>query len=153
MDPAVYEAWRRDAFQALIDLNEKANATFGITAWEEFSYDLGAGTLTFTHKGRPRVEARVQLVGAVDTTWLWGWANAGWWPDAVLEDARKVRAFGEAQNIPELTAPRLEAPDYTDLGWTLTAVAARITGALGAYRPVDGPRSMFLLYRSLKLLD
>ena len=148
-----YEEWRREAFQLLIDKNEQVNATYGITAWEEFSYDLGAGTLTFTHKGKARVKADIQLVGAVDKDWLWGWANAGWWPEAVLEDARKTRAFGEQFGIPELTAPRLEAPSFDDLGWTLAAVAARVTNAVGAYRPVDGPRSMFFLYRSLSLLD
>jgi hypothetical protein len=148
-----YEAWRREAYQQLIDLNEKVNATYGVTAWERFEYDLGAGTLTFSHKGKPRVRADIQLVGAVDRNWLWGWANAGWWPESVLEDSRKVRAFGQQFGIEELTAPRLEAPDYDELGWTMAAVAARVTGALGAYRPVDGPRSMFLLYRSLTLLD
>ena len=148
-----YEAWRREAFQQLIDKNERVNATYGITAWEEFSYDLGAGTLTFTHKGKARVKADIQLVGAVDQHWLWGWGNAGWWPDAVLEDARKVKAFGETFGIMELTTARLEAPSFDDLGWMLTAVAARVTDALGAYRPVDGPRSMFFLYRGLTMLD
>lgn len=148
-----YEDWRREAYQQLIDLNEKANATYGITAWEQFDYDLGARELTFSHKGRPRVKAEIQLVGAVDRAWQWGWANAGWWPDAVLEDSRKVKAFGEKFGLEELTAPWLQAPDYTELGWTMTAIAARITGAIGAYRPVDGPRSMFFLYRSLTLLD
>ena len=148
-----YEAWRREAFQLLIDKNEQVNATYGITAWEEFTYDLGAGTLTFTHKGKARVRADIQLVGAVDRHWLRGWANPGRWPEAVLEDSRKVKAFGEKFGLTELTAPRLEAPSHDDLGWVLAAVAARVVDAPGAYRPVDGSRSMFFLYRSLTILD
>jgi hypothetical protein len=153
MDSAEYENWRREAYQQLIDLNEKANATYGITAWEEFSYDLAAGTLLFSHKGRPRVEARIQLVGVADKQWMWAWANPGWWPESVLRDALATRAFGEQHNLPDLVSPHLDAPDMTSLGWTLTAIAARVTGALGAYRPMDGRRSMFVLYRELKLLD
>ena len=53
----------RDAVHALTDLNEAVNAKFGIMAWERFDYDLGARTLTFSHKGRPRVTAEIQLSG------------------------------------------------------------------------------------------
>lgn len=148
-----YPEWRREAFQQLIDKNEQVNASYGVTAWEQFSYDLGVGTLTFTHKGKPRVKADIQLIGAVDRQWLWGWANAAWWPGAVVEDAQRVKAFGEQFGISELTSPRLDSDNFDDLGWALTAVAARVVGAVGAYRPVDGPRSMFFLYRSLTILD
>lgn len=147
-----YESWRREAYQQLIDLNEKANATYGIMAWERYDYDLGAGELVFTHKGRPRAKAEIQLIAAVDRSWLWGWANAGWWPAPLLEDVRKVKAFGEQFGIAELTTPQLESANFDQLGWELAAVSARVTGALGVYRPVDGPRSMFFLYRSLTLL-
>ena len=148
-----YEGWRREAYQQLIDLNEKANATYGITAWERFDYDLAAGELVFTHKGKARVKAEIQLIGAVDETWLWGWANAGWWPEAILEDVRKVKAFGDQFGIAELVNPQLNSTDFDQLGWTLAAVAARVTGALGVYRPVEGPRSLFFMYRSLTLLS
>lgn len=148
-----YEDWRREAYQQLIDLNEKANATYGIMAWDRFDYDLGARELILSHKGKPRVRAEIQLISAVDTSWMWAWTNSGWWPEALLEDARKTRAFGQQFNIAELTTPRLESADFDRLGWELAAVAARVTGALGVYRPVDGPRSMFLLYRSLTLLS
>ena len=148
-----YEAWRREAYQQLVDLNEKVNATYGIMAWERFDYDLSTGELVFTHKGKPRVSAQVQLIGVVERDWQWAWANAGWWPDRILEDARKVKAFGETWGIEELTNAQLRSTNMDQLGWSLAAVAARVTGALGAYRPVDGPRSMFFLYRSLTLLS
>jgi hypothetical protein len=100
----------------------------------------------------PGRRAEIQLIAAVDRSWLWGWANAGWWPAPLLEDVRKVKAFGEQFGIAELTTPQLESANFDQLGWELAAVSARVTGALGVYRPVDGPRSMFFLYRSLTLL-
>lgn len=142
----------REAVHALTDLNEAVNAKFGIMAWERFDYDLAARSLTFSHKGRPRVTAEIQLVGTTDAEFLWGWANAGWWPASAIEDVLKVRAWGEAQGIQSLVAPRLSG-DMTDIGWGMTALAAKITGAVGAYRPVDGPRSLFLLYRSIRFVD
>lgn len=148
-----YEGWRREAYQQLVDLNETANATYGIMAWERYDYDLSTGELVFTHKGKPRVKADIQLIGVVDQAWQWSWANTGWWPASVLEDAHKVKAFGEQFGIAELTNARLQSANMDDLGWSLAAVAARVTGAKGVYRPVDGPRSMFFVYRSLTLLS
>ncbi|MDP1739305.1 MAG: hypothetical protein Q8L23_17920 [Caulobacter sp.] len=148
-----FPKFRRDAVHALTDLNEGINATFGITAWERFDYDLGAGTLTFSHKGKARVVADIQVIGATDVDFLWGWANAGWWPAALLEDVQKVRAWGEENGVADLVAPRLQGENLTELGWAMTAVAAKITGALGAYRPMDGPRSLFFLYRSIGFVE
>ena len=138
----------REAVHALTDLNEAVNAKFGIMAWERFDYDLTARTLTFLHKGRPRVVAEIQLVGATDHGFLWAWANASLWPPGITEDALKTKAWGEANGVADLTTPRLTG-DPTNLGWGMTAMAAKITGALGAYRPMDGDRSLFLLYRSI----
>jgi len=144
---------RREAVHALTDLNEAINAKYGITAWERFDYDLNAGTLTFSHKGKVKVVARIQVVGSTDTDFLWAWANAGWWPAALLEDVREVKAWGEANGAAELTTPQLTGENITELGWAMTALAVKITGALGAYRPMDGHRSLFFLYRSIGFVD
>ena len=142
----------REAVHALTDLNEVVNAKFGIMAWERFDYDLAARTLTFSHKGRPRVVAEIQLVGATDHGFLWSWANASLWPAGCFEDALKTKAWGEANGVTDLTTPRLNG-DPTNLGWGMTAMAAKITGAVGAYRPMDGDRSLFLLYRSIAFVS
>lgn len=142
----------RDAVHALTDRNEAVNAKYGIMAWERFDYDLAACSLTFSHKGRPRVTAEIQLVGTTDREFLWGWANAGWWPPSLIEDVLRVKAWGEAHGIQSLVTPRLQG-DMTDIGWGMAALAAQITGAMGVYRPMDGPRSLFLLYRSIRFVD
>ncbi len=138
----------REAVHALTDLNEAVNAKFGIMAWERFDYDLNDRLLTFSHKGKPRVVAEIQLVGATDEGFLWAWAHNNRWPAGVTEDALKTKAWGEANGISDLTTPRLTG-NATNLGWGMTAMAAKVTGAVGAYRPMDGPRSLFLLYRSI----
>lgn len=145
---ADFAAFMREATRDLTDLNEAANATYGIMAWERFDYDIAGRELVFSHKGRPRVRAEIQLVGATDKDFVWAWAG-DWWPAAATEDVRKVRAWGEAHGIEALTAPRLKTDNPTDLGWGLAAIAARLTGAKGVYRPMDGDRSLFFLYRDI----
>lgn len=154
MDSKVdFAAMRREAVHALTDLNEAVNAKYGIMAWERFDYDLNAGTLTFSHKGKARVVADIQVVGATSDGFVWAWANANWWPQPVLEDVLKVRAWGEANGVAELTTPGLKGGNVTELGWALTAVAAKITGAKGAYRPMEGQKSLFFLYRDIRFVD
>lgn len=68
---------------------------------------------------------------ASDRTWLWGWANQHL-PANVTKDVSKVREFGKARNISQLTTTRL--PDDEYLGWEMTAIAAKLLGARGAYR-------------------
>jgi len=148
--PDWYPAWRQEAVHALTDQNEKLNAAFGITAWERYDSDLTTGALTFSHRGRTRVVAEVQLIGSTAEAWMWAWPS-GLWPANVVEDALKVRAFGEEHGIEELTKPRIPSDDLTHLGWSLAAVAARITGARGVYRLMEGQASLFLLYRDIRM--
>lgn len=148
---ADFQGFMREAVRDLTDLNEAVNAKYGIMAWERFDYDIAARDLVFTHKGKPRVRAEIQLIAATDVDFLWAWAG-DWWPAAALEDARSVKAWGEAHGIEPLMAPRLKTPDITNLGWGMAAIAAQLTGAKGVYRPVDGPRSLFFLYRNIEFI-
>lgn len=145
---ADFPTFMREATRDLTDLNEAVNAKFGITAWERFDYDIAARELVFSHKGRPRVRAEIQLIGATDLDFVWAWAG-DWWPASALEDVLKVKAWGEAHGIEPLMTPRLKTPDITNLSWGMAAIAARLTGAKGVYRPVDGLRSLFFLYRDI----
>lgn len=74
-------------------------------------------------------------------------------PSKLLGDAKRVRAFGEENDIAEL-----QQADVTDtkddleaLGWELTAAMVRICDALGAYRSPRGEGGG--LYQILKSVD
>ena len=146
---ADFPEFMREAVRDLTDLNEALNAKFGIMAWERFDYDIAARELVFSHKGRPRVRAGIQLVGATDADFMWAWSGS-WWPAAAIEDVLKVKAWGETHGITALTSPRMMSTNLDDLGWGLAAIAAKLTGAKGVYRPVDGHRSLFFLYRDIE---
>jgi hypothetical protein len=105
MDADTFERFRHRAVHTLQDLNAKCEQEF------------------------PRV-----AVGSTSTTtktWLWGWANESL-PTSVTARICEVRDFGNSEALSQLTEPKL--PDEEYLGWDLTAIAAEIIGAKGAYR-------------------
>jgi Family of unknown function (DUF6882) len=77
---------------------------------------------------------------------MWGWAN-----ESILQNVTKavakVRAFGAAENIAELKEEEL--PDDEYLGWGLTAVAAKVLGAKGAYRCPGENGFVYVVYSSV----
>ena len=62
----------------------------------------------------------------------------------------KVRAFGEANGYEKLASAFLEADEYT--GWEMTAIAAHVLGALGAYRFPTDDGFCFLVYRKIDVI-
>ena len=151
-NPEWYPDWRHEAVQQLNEKNDRLSAEFRIGGWPRFDYDIQAGTLTFSERGVAKVIAEIQVAGSTSEkagNWLWAWANAQV-PKTRSADADLVRAFGEQQRIPELIHDRVRDPDLDVLGWEMTAVMARVTDALGAYRP---PRteggSLFLTLKSV----
>jgi len=84
-------------------------------------------------------------------TWLWSWAN-DCFPENVVAPVRKVKEFGIAEKLRELTED--SSPDDEYLGWAMTAIAARILEAKGAYRcPRDAGGYTYLLYTDLAFAD
>ena len=149
--PDWYPDWRHDAFHELQDKNARLNADYRLGEWSRFDYDLASGKLIFSHEGSPRIIAEIQVAGTTSRSsgdWLWAWANDHWPPDSVV-DSRLVRDFGEEHGICELMHDCVEAEDLNALGWELTSVMARVTNAVGAYRPPDDDGGLFLVIRSI----
>lgn len=150
--PDWYRDWRHDAVHQLQEKNARLKSEFRLGTWPRFDYDVDSGTLIFSQHGVAKVVAEIQIVGTTSFkagNWLWSWANSHWPADRVT-DARLVRAFGEEHGICELTHENVEDADLNALGWELTAVAARVTDAIGTYRP---PREegggLYLTYKSM----
>jgi len=150
-EPDWYRGWRHDAVHQLQEKNRRLEAEFRIGAWPRYDYDLDAGTLIFSESGVAKVVAEIQVVGTTSAkagNWLWAWGNAHWPADRIA-DAEQVRAFGETHGIGELVSNYVTDEDLNALGWELTAVAIRVTDALGAYRPPSDTGALFLLYRTV----
>jgi hypothetical protein len=144
-----FEQYRHQSAHELMDLNEQCENGFRLSDWPRWSYDLETATLTFTRDGLPRVIAKVQVVGSTSAarkSWLWGWASANT-PRPAVERMSEVRAFGEREGIAQLTAESL--PDDEFLGWEMTAIAARVLRAKGAYRCPLEDGFLYLVYTDI----
>lgn len=152
-DPDWYSDWRHEAVHLLQDKNDQLKREFRLGDWPRFDYDLATRELVFSEDGKPRVVAEIQVVGSTSENagnWLWGWANSHW-PEDCIEDAERVCEFGEEHGVGELISGYVEDGDLNALGWELTAVAARVCDAVGAYRPPrDEGGGLFLLYRNVR---
>jgi len=144
--------WRHDAVHELQNKNACLRAKFLLEDWPRYDYDLDAGTLTFSDRGVAKVVSTIQVAGSTSgrkNNWLWAWANSHW-PSHQVIDSGKVRLFGEEHKICELILESVEDDEINDLGWELTAVAVKITDALGAYRPPDDHGGgLFLVYKTI----
>lgn len=150
--PDWYPDWRHEAVHQLQEKNARLAAQFRISDWPRYDYDLDAGTLVFSDEGVARVIAEIQIAGTTSAhggDWLWAWANADW-PRERAADAERARAFGAENGIHELVRETVAGEDLNAPGWALTAVMARITDALGAYRPRrEEGGGLYLVYRSI----
>lgn len=147
-----FSEFRDAAVRELTRFNQACADKFRIGSWPRWDYDLDRGTLTFSENGVPQVRASIQVVGSTSKpggTWMWSWHNESL-PVHVKTTMSKVREFGEAENIRELTEPVL--PDDEYLGWGLTAVAAEMLEAEGAYRCPGSNGFVYVVFSSVEFV-
>jgi len=152
MNPEQFLDFRHAAVHELKQLNENCDKEFYLGSWPRWNYDLDRGTLTFSLEDVPKVVASIQVVGTSSIsggTWLWGWANA-YLPVAVTSAVEKVREFGYAEGLIDLT--RAKSKDEKFLGWEMSAIAAKVLGAKGAYRCPNKNGFVYLLLLSLEFV-
>ena len=153
MTPSDFEAYRHQAVHKLMDLNEECERKFRTGHWARWNYDLDAATLTFSEAGVPHVIARIQAIGSTSNaskTWLWAWANESL-PSKVTVNVQEVRKFGRDQGVTQLTESTL--PDDEYLGWAMTAIAADIIGAKGAYRCPSEHGFLYVVFTDVWTVD
>ena len=154
MDPAWYATWRHDAVHSLMEKNARLDRDYQMNHWPRWDYEMARRELTFSDDKGVRLRADIQVVGSTAARdWLWSWANPDL-TDDLTEDAHLTRDFGQANAIQELTTASITDDSLNNLGWELTAVAAKVTNAAGAYRPPrEGGGGLFLLIRSLSAVN
>jgi len=129
----------------LMDKNEQFFNRYGRHG--RWDWDDVAVTLTFSDPVLLTIRIDVTVVGSTEgDSWEWSWANPNYEARSKL-DMEKVREFGQNNGYDKLTRAFLEADEYT--GWEMTAMAAHVLGALGAYRfPTDNGHC-YLIYRKI----
>jgi len=136
----------------LMRMNEKNNAEWSRFARWDFEQKTGLLVFSNPTSGLPdaQLSLQIQIIGSLSTrssTWMWAWHNPTL-REALTRDAEAVHEFGVMHGIAELTTPLWKA-DEAD-GWTMTALAVHLCGAIGAYRaPADNTFIYLALYETV----
>jgi hypothetical protein len=132
-------------FHELMEKNDRLLKRYGNHA--RWDWDDVASTLTFTDPVKSPLRIRVSVVGTTQgDSWEWSWANRNFEPHTKI-DLDKVREFGEANGFEKLTSAFLDADEST--GWEMTAVAAHVLDAPGAYSFPSEHGRCYLIYRAI----
>jgi hypothetical protein len=144
-----YQVYRHEAVHALMAMNDQRDEKYGISKFPRWNYDLDAGVQVFSKNGVAKIIAKIQAVGTTansSNNWLWSWANSSF-PEQVTDLLQQVRDFGEREGLKQLTEKSWQDDEY--LGWEMTAVAARILGAVGGYRCPSEKGFLYLVHTKI----
>ena len=129
----------------LMDKNESFRNRYGLHA--RWDWDADSATLTFTDPVKPTLRIKTSVVGTMeDDQWEWTWANRNF-ESHTKRDIEQVRAYGEKNSLEPLTSAFLDADEHT--GWEMTAIAAHLLQAPGAYRFPTDRGFCYVLYREI----
>jgi hypothetical protein len=145
-----YETLLESSIKELRDKTQ-AHMSWGLGSFDEWDVDQESGLLIFTNADGTRAECPVQIIGSFNTkdnTWLWAWDNPSIL-EPLLQDALKVKAYGEKHQIESLTA-RTWVGEESD-AWAMTALAMKLCNAQGGYRGPADSTHVFMTFGKVKL--
>jgi hypothetical protein len=147
----MWEPFLDMALEYLNRQQERLKSEFRLGTWPRYDYDQEAGTLAFSANGKVEVLADIHIVGSTSTrsgTWLWAWDNP-----SILENVKHcladVRAYGESHGLEKLTTAKWSGDEHD--GWEMTAAAAFILRAEGAYRSPGEHGALFMVLRNVRM--
>lgn len=127
------------------------SATWHFGEEERWEANQDTGEIIFTFADGMTARAQLQIIGTYNTqdgTFLWGWDHP-----SVLEPLRRsaelAKAWGEANHVESFIKRKVKCSETE--AWQFTAVAARLSGANGAYRGPAGATLVFMTFGVIKL--
>ncbi len=138
------------SFEHLQKVQDSFMENYKVGEHKSWDWYQETGKLIFSHGGEPVVECDIDFVGTISTrsdTWMWAWANTSL-TDNIKVKSRCVRDIGDENNYLKLACAFWPA-DEVD-GWEMTAIMAKATNAIGAYRTLDGDGFAYMVVSSAK---
>lgn len=155
LDTISFDDLSKKAYECLNKHQDTCNTVYKIGDYPNWYYDQTTGELTFSDNGNKKIIIDYEEVGSLSfksNTWLWAWANPHL-EQKVKSEICKVRDYGQKRNFKRLTNSKWKADEYD--GWEMTAIAAYLMKAKGAYR-VPSSDSMlysFMIYKNVRWAD
>ena len=143
-DITSFETLSKISYEYLNTQQETCMSDYKISTYENWYYDQLTGLLTFSDNGITKLIIEFEDVGSVSevtNTFLWAWANPHT-EEKVKSEIIKVKEYGIEHNFEKLITPKWTADQYD--GWEMTAIAAYLLKAKGAYRvPATDDEKLF----------
>lgn len=145
----------KQSYQGLQDQQVVNDRLWHMSEADHWNIDLKAGEIDFTFPDGHHVRAPFQIVGGYNAAmgqFLWGWDFPGI-PESLTRDARLAKEWGQERRLERWTTQKI--PCTENEAWEFTAVAARLSGATGAYRvptQAQGP-ILFVTFGTIRIED
>ncbi|MBZ4189616.1 DUF6882 domain-containing protein [Niabella beijingensis] len=155
LDTISYENLSKKANAYLEQQQDRCIQLYGLGAYESWYYDQLTGELSFSDGGIKKLAIDYEEVGSVSMesqTFLWAWDNPYIEPK-IKSEIGKVKAFGVKRNFKKLMTAKWNADEQD--GWEMTAIAAYLLKAKGAYRAPASDSSLFsfMLFKHIRRVD
>ncbi len=152
LDTISFENLSHTAYEYLDRQQESSKVVYNIGAYQNWYYDQLTGELSFSDFGIKKLIIDYEEVGSISlksNTWLWAWANPHI-EERIKSEIVKVREYGHKRRFEKLTNPKWVA-DEPD-GWEMTAIAAYLLKAKGAYRAPSSDNMLysFMIYKNIR---
>jgi hypothetical protein len=131
---ASFEALIQTAQSYLSSCQADLGEEYRLWQWSRYDWYQETRQLIFSEGAVAKVTADIQFVGSisiVSDTWLWSWANDSVDPELAASMVT-VRDYGNEHGFSQLTVKKWHAHEVD--GWEMTAIAALLLKARGAYR-------------------
>lgn len=131
-----YDSFANECIVKLTALQKQLSDEFDINGYANWFYNQATGLLTFS-TGATELNFKFFQVGSFSHksgTWMWSWHNEITSGNA-KETTTQVKDFGTVHNFAKLTEGCFPSDEFE--AWEFTAIAAKLTNAIGAYRPVN----------------
>lgn len=145
-----YRAFVDGSMEGLRIQTQAHQEAWGLGSGGSWDFSQDTGELIFESPDR-HVRTRAQIVGTFNSekkTWLWSWANPSI-SDSLKLDALKVKEYGQQHGVKRLITPSWEAQESD--AWEMTALAARLGAAGGAYRGPAGSTLVFFTFGDIEI--
>jgi hypothetical protein len=139
-----------EAYEYLNQTQEICKNQYKIGTYDKWSVNQRTGLLTFSTGDKVMLRITVEYVGSFSNssgTWLWAWANQRI-AKKVKTEIFKVLEYGKSNNYEKLIKKKWLADEYD--GWEMTAVAAFILKAKGAYRFPFEEGFAFIIFKEIE---
>lgn len=151
MEREFYIKLVRDSLTYLDNQQAKCEHEFNLKQFNRMDYEQETGKMIFSDVGViPRVIIDFQIIGSLSArsnTWLWAWDNP-YLLENTTQAIHEVKKFGEENSIGKLIDPKWNAKEKD--AWEMTALAAYILKARGAYKFLSDDIRVYTIFTGIK---